>query len=243
MNKKKYTTTCQKSITVHDLPLTERPRERLLHCGPNNLSDQELIAIILRSGSKGENVLVTAQKLLAKYSSLNSLTEVSIADFQTQKGLGPAKAIELTACFEIAKRIKKETEKEQLEKINSNPVTNPNYAVELIRKNISNYSKEHFIVLSFDTRNRVLGTDNVSIGTLTASIVHPRETFEAAIRRHAAQIIIAHNHPSGDTEPSEEDIKITKRLSEAGRIMGIELIDHIIVTRTGYFSFKEKEMI
>lgn len=243
MEKQNYNNRLQKSITVHDLPVTERPREKLRREGADKLSNPELLAIILRSGTKGESVLITAQRLMAKFCSLEKIAESSFDDLLTFKGLGPTKSAQLQACFEISKRINKGTSAEQKNKLNYDPVTNPNYAVEIIRSKITNYSKEHFIVLSFDTRNRLIGTDNISVGNLTASIVHPRETYEAAIRRHAAQIIIAHNHPSGDVEPSDEDIRITKRLSEAGKIMGIELIDHIVVTQTNYFSFKEKEMI
>jgi DNA repair protein RadC len=243
MKKQNYNNPLQKSITVHDLPADERPREKLRREGAEKLSNPELLAIILRSGTKGESVLMTAQRIMAKYTSLEKIAESSFDDLLTFKGLGPAKSAQLQACFEISKRINKGTTAEQKNKLGNDPVTNPNYAVDLIRGKISNYSKENFIVLSFDTRNRLIGTDNISIGNLTASIVHPRETYEAAIRRHAAQIIIAHNHPSGDAEPSDEDIRITKRLSEAGKVMGIELIDHIIVTETNYFSFKEKNMV
>jgi DNA repair protein RadC len=242
--KAKYLTGNQlKAITVHDLPITERPREKLRELGADKLSSPELLAIILRSGTKGESVLTTAQRLFSHFGSIEKIAESSFNDLISFKGLGPAKASQLHACFEISKRLKFANEMESETKMKSDPITNPNYAVELIRSKLTSYSKEHFLVMSFDTRNKLLGVDNISIGTLTASMVHPRETFEAAIRRHAAQIIAAHNHPSGDCEPSEEDIKITKRLSEAGKIMGIELIDHIVLTRTRYFSFKEKGMI
>ena len=240
---KNYPSQITKSLTVHDLPLSERPREKLKELGADKLSNTELLAIILHSGRKGESVLLTAQKLLAKFGSMENLSEASYYDLISVPGLGPAKASQLQACFEIIKRLKNSIKSESDTKLQINPVTNPSHAVDMIRNKINNYSKEHFFILSFDTRSRLLGIDNVSMGTLTASLVHPRETFEAAIRRHAAQIIAAHNHPSGDSEPSDEDIKITKRLVEAGKIMGIELIDHIIVTKAGYFSFKEKEML
>jgi DNA repair protein RadC len=240
---KKYPKHSTKSITVHDLPLSERPREKLQELGSDKLSNAELLAIILRSGTKGESVLLTAQRLLSHFGSLEKTTESSFNDLLSFRGLGPAKAAQLLACFELAKRIRYSGIMEHKMKFNVDPITNPVYAVELIRSKINNFCKEQFFILSFDTRNRLLGIDNVSTGTLTASLVHPRETFEAAIRRHAAQIIAAHNHPSGDCEPSEEDMKITKRLTEAGKIMGIEVIDHIIVTKTEYLSFKEKEMM
>jgi DNA repair protein RadC len=184
-----------------------------------------------------------AQKLLAHFGSLKAVFEASLEDLQKIKGLGPAKASQLLACFEIARRVNKKITEDEKENLQLRPVTSPGDIVELIKSKIINYSREQFLVVSFDTRNRILGTDSISTGTLTASLVHPRETFESAIRKHAASIIISHNHPSGDTEPSEEDMKITKRLSEAGKVMGIEVLDHIIVTKNGYFSFKEKGMI
>ncbi len=238
-----YNNNNDKSFTVHDLPLSERPRERLLSAGPKALSSLELLALILGRGIKGESVMVTAQKLLSHFGSLKNTLEASIADLTKIRGLGPAKASQLMACFEIARRIAHEEISDELNRTNRDSIKTPEAAVRLVRSEITDFSKENFFVLSFDTRNKLIGIDKVSLGTLNASLVHPRETFESAIRKHAAQIMIAHNHPSGSTEPSEEDIKITKRLYEAGKIMGIELIDHLIVTRNHYLSFMEKGLI
>ena len=243
MDKKSKYNPSLKTYKVRDLPYSERPRERLKEHGAGSLASHELMAIILSSGSQGESVIVMAQKLLAQFGSLKGVFEASAEDLQKIKGLGPAKAAKLIASFELAKRINRDLLDDEKMNLQSKPVTSPGDIVELIRTKISSYTKEQFLVVSFDTRNRILGADNVSSGTLTASIVHPRETFESAIRRHAASIIISHNHPSGDAEPSEEDMKITKRLTEAGRVMGIEMLDHIIVTKNSYFSFKEKGMI
>jgi DNA repair protein RadC len=243
LKNKTETDSSGKTYSVHDLPLSDRPRERLKECGAGALAPHELLAIILRSGTQGESVVVMAQKLLAHFGSLKAVFEASSEDLQKIKGLGPAKASQLLACFEIARRVNEKTIDDEKRSLQSKPVTSPADIVEQIKSKIVNYTKEQFLVMSFDTRNRILGTDNISTGTLTASLVHPRETFESAIRRHAASIIISHNHPSGDTEPSEEDIKITRRLTEAGKVMGIEVLDHIIVTKNSYFSFKEKGMI
>jgi DNA repair protein RadC len=232
-----------KSYTVHDLPKSERPRERLKDFGPGSLSVPELLAIILGSGSQGESVIVTSQNLIAHFGSLKKVFEASQEELQEMKGIGPAKASQLLACFEIARRVNKSIFDEEKRSSELNPITSPYEVIELIRSKIANFSKEQFLVVSLDTRSRLLGIDNISTGTLNASIVHPRETFECAIKKHAASIIVSHNHPSGDTEPSEEDIKITQRLKEAGKVMGIELLDHIIVTKSGYYSFKEKGMI
>ncbi len=122
-------------------------------------------------------------------------------------------------------------------------VVSPHAVFKLVHSKISNYTKEHFLVLSFDVRNTLIGIDTVAIGTLTANLVHPRETFDAAIRRHAAHIIVAHNHPSGDIEPSQEDIETTRRLAQAGKILGIELVDHIIVSPVSFLSLKEKQLL
>lgn len=229
------------SFTIHDLPESERPRERLKKFGPESLSAQELLALILGRGVKGEPVSMTAQKLLSYFGSLEGIMNASLEDLQSVKGVGLAKASQLKACFEIARRIY--TRSEIDEETEKKKITSAQEVYELVKSKIINYAKEHFVVLSFDIRNKLLGMDTISIGTLNANLVHPRETFESAIRRHSAQIIVVHNHPSGDPEPSEDDLEITKRLVEAGKILGIEVIDHIIVTKTGFLSFKEKKLL
>lgn len=230
-----------KSFTLHDLPKSERPRERLKRLGPDSLSAQELLSLILGRGVRGESVSMTSQKLLSYFGSLEGIMNASLEDLQSVKGLGLAKASQLKACFEIARRVF--TKNEIAEEVQQKEITSAEEVYELIKSKISNYAKEHFVVLSFDTRNKFLGVDTISVGILNANLVHPRETFDAAIRRHAAQIIVTHNHPSGDPEPSEDDLEITKRLVEAGKILGIEVIDHIVVTKNSFFSFKEKGLI
>lgn len=230
-----------KSFTIHDLPKSERPRERLKKLGPNSLSAQELLALILGRGVRGESVSMTAQKLLSYFGSLEGIMNASLEDLQSVKGLGLAKASQLKACFEIARRVF--TKSEIAEEIKQKKITSAQEIYGLIRSKISNYAKEHLVVLSFDTRNKFLGMDTISVGILNANLIHPRETFDAAIRRHAAHIVVAHNHPSGDPEPSEDDLEITKRLVESGKILGIEITDHIIVTKNRFFSFKERKLI
>lgn len=230
-----------KSFTLHDLPKSERPRERLKKLGTESLSAQELLALILGRGIKGESVSMTAQKLLSHFGSLEGIMDASLEDLQSVKGVGLAKASQLKACFEIARRIF--IKSGITEEIKQREMTSAKEIYNLVKSKISNYNKEHLVVLSFDIRNKFLGMDTVSVGILNANLTHPRETFDAAIRRHASHIIIAHNHPSGDTEPSEDDLEITKRLIEAGKILGIEVIDHIIVTKANFFSFKEKKLI
>jgi len=232
-----------KSFTISDFPSEQRPRERLQIHGADKLNDAELLALILGKGVRGENVIVTAQKLISKFGSLNGVLESSFEDLIKIRGLGIAKTSQLIACFEIAKRYKRKDTKKENIKQKEKPVTSPEDAFELIRIKLEDTSIENFFVLSFDVRNKFIGIDRISKGTVSASLVHPRETFKSAIRRHAAQIMIAHNHPSGDIEPSEDDIKITKRISEAGKIMGIELMDHIIVTKNNFYSFKHNGLI
>ncbi len=234
----------QKSFRVSDLPLEERPRERMMKLGPEALSSQELLAIIISSGVTGMPATSLAQILISRYGSLADIADVSIDELKKGiKGIGIAKVARLKACFEIARRI----ENERINKIESinkeTKITSPDIAYHLIKKNLVSYKKEHFFVICLDSRNRILGIDEISTGTLESSIVHPRETFESAIKHHAAKIIIAHNHPSEDPMPSEDDIGITKRLREAGLIMGIEVIDHIVVCRNSFLSFKEKGLM
>lgn len=247
MKTTKYEKKESKTFTVKDLPLSERPRERLLAIGSENMSDTEILAIILRTGSRGETVIQLAQRLLSTFGSLEGIAKASIEDLLQQKGIGKAKAIGLSASVEIARRVMNEKLLSEREVNESKTITSPDDVLESIgnkiKNDITDDSKEHFYVVSYNTRNKFLGLDKISTGSLTASVVHPRETFSAAIKRHAASIIIAHNHPSGDAEPSDEDLKITRRLIEAGKIIEIEVLDHIIITKSKHLSFKEKGLI
>ena len=186
------------SFTVRDLPVEERPRERLAKFGAEALSAQELLALILGRGVRGESVMMTAQKLLSKFGSLQGVTEASLEELKQVNGIGMAKAAQIKACLEIGKRarVQNSSVQNKAAKKQNERITSPQRVHELVKDRLRNYAKEHFFVLSFDARNKLLGIDTISVGTLTASLVHPRETFEAAIRRHADHIIVAHNHPS-----------------------------------------------
>ncbi|MDQ3020039.1 MAG: DNA repair protein RadC [Bacteroidota bacterium] len=247
VTEKDYLTKKIKTFKVHDLPKSERPRERLIAYGADRLSSAELISLILNTGIKGESVIMISQKIIMQFGSLKGIMESSLEDLKQVKGLGEVKATKLMASFAIAKKVMQEIkiseEEKDADRKKYNAVTSPDELYKIIKDKISNFSKEHFLVVSLDARNNFIGVDEISVGTLTASIVHPRETFESAIRRHAAHIIIAHNHPSGELEPSEDDLKITKRLVESGKIMGIEVLDHLIITKNSYLSFKEKLLI
>lgn len=231
------------TIKVSDIPESERPRERILSGYANEMKEHELLAVLLRTGIKGESVLEFSDNLIRKQRGLENLFDASVDDLSGIKGLGNAKIAELIACMELARRYNLLKMKKVRERITTESVTGPKMAVDYLKALMRDFTKEHFYVLSFDVRNRLIEIDEISRGTLTASLVHPRETFEAAIKRHAASIIVAHNHPSGDPEPSDDDIKISRRLSEGGRIMGIELLDHIIFTEENFISMKEKGLL
>jgi len=234
----------KQSFTVRDLPISERPRERLEKYGAESLSAQELLALILGRGVRGDSVMMTAQRLLSEFGSLEGVMEASLQDLQRLNGIGIAKASQLKACLEVARRVKiQEDEVQDAPSKEKGRIVFPRDVHAIVQSRLRAYSKEHFFVLSFDTRNKLLGMDTISIGTLNASLVHPREAFESAIRRHADHIIIAHNHPSEDSEPSDEDREVTKRLSAGGEVLGIKLADHVIVTKKGYVSFKEQGLL
>jgi DNA repair protein RadC len=222
-----------RKLMIRDLARVERPREKLIHYGPARLSNKELLAIILRTGGRNENALDLAGRVIRNCKSEN-LAAASYAEIRKISGIGPAKACEILACFELGRRLLKG-------KV-SNLFLKPEDVWKEL-KDIRGLKKEHFIVFYLDSRNQEIKREIVSVGSLNASLVHPREVFEPAVRVHAAQVILAHNHPSGNPEPSRDDLEINRRLVEAGKIMGIEVIDHIIVTAAGYLSFKEKNLI
>jgi len=229
-----------KAYTLHDLPADERPRERLVKYGVESLSLQELLSLIFGRGVKGESVVSISQKLITTFTSIDSLSEASIEELKGIKGLGLAKACQLKACFEISRRLRKE---ENSNKNKNRIINSPKDIFPLLKEKIINFHKEYFMVVSLDNRNKVINVDTVSVGTLSSSLIHPRETFEVAIKNHAAATIICHNHPSGELKPSEDDLIVTQNLVKAGKLLGIEVSDHLIITKDGYFSFKEKKVI
>jgi DNA repair protein RadC len=225
-----------KSFTIHDLPKEERPRERLVKFGEQSLSVQELLQLILGRGVAGESVAVTAQKLLAQFGSLQKLAEASIEELSSIRGIGLAKAAQIKAAFEISRRLST-----QVPSYKSKELTDPEKVYRLIKSKLKNYHKEHFYLIALNSRNHSIA--EVSVGSLNASIVHPREVFGEAIKNKAASVIFVHNHPSGDPEPSEDDLLLTKKLVESGKILGIEVFDHIIVVKNRFLSFKEKDLL
>jgi len=225
------------SFTIHDLPKPERPRERLKKLGPEALSAQELLALVIGRGIPQKSVMNIAQELLAKFGNIKAISQATLEELSQIKGIGLAKAAQIKACFELGKRQELELELEDID------IKNPQSIVKVIQAKIKDKAKEHFKLILLNTRNKIIGISNVSIGTLDSSLVHPREVFKEAIAHNAYSVILAHNHPSGDPEPSEDDIMITKRLKESGKILGIEVTDHIIISKNGFFSFKEKGVL
>jgi len=226
-----------KSFTIHDLPKSERPRERLQKFGAEVLSSQELLALILGRGIAGESVMVTAQRLLTTFGNIKAIAGTSLEELTQVRGIGSAKAAQIKACFELGKREELDVELKDFD------IKNPEAFVKVIRASIKDKSKEHFKLILLNTRNKIIGFSTISIGTLNANLVHPREVFKDAIMHSAASLILAHNHPSGDPEPSEEDIGITKRLVKSGKIMEIEVLDHIVIGKNSFCSFKEKGLM
>jgi len=225
------------SFTIHDLPVAERPRERLQQYGEEALSTQELLAVLLGRGIAGESVTVTVQRLLKEFGSLKALSLASVEELSRVKGIGPAKACQIKAAFELAKRLDRGGTSG-----GKTPVKVPMDAVAVARARLKDKQKEYFLAILVDTRGQVIRTCEISIGSLDSSIVHPREVFKEAIAASAASVIFVHNHPSGDPSPSTEDIGLNKRLAEAGAILGISVLDHIIIGNPDFVSLRERGM-
>ncbi|WP_027632431.1 RadC family protein [Clostridium hydrogeniformans] len=225
------------NLKIMDLPENERPRERLIKYGPNTLSNSELLAIILRSGTKYENVIELSNRLLKESSGINALLKSNYEELTSLKGIKKAKATQILALSELFKRFNSYFSGEAYK------VSSPKDVFTLVKNEMSLYDKEVLKVIILDSKNRVICYENISIGSLNSSIVHPREVFKEAIRKSGASIVICHNHPSGDSTPSKEDINVTIRLKECGKMLGVELIDHIIIGMNNYVSLKEKGLL
>ncbi|WP_179392698.1 DNA repair protein RadC [Sporosarcina sp. JAI121] len=219
---------------IRDVHIADRPRERLIRQGADSLSNQELIAILLRTGTKQESVLVLANRILSSFDKIQDLKYATIEEMMQVKGVGKAKAVQLLAAAEIGKRLYRKHSEGRY------TIRSPEDAAAYLMTDMSSLNQEHFVVLFLNVKNEVLHKQTIFIGSLNSSIVHPREIFREAVKRSAASIIAAHNHPSGNPSPSPEDIEVTKRLMEAGSIMGIEVIDHIIIGDHKFLSLKEK---
>jgi DNA repair protein RadC len=228
----------EKSYTIKDLPFSERPREKIINYGVESLSNAELLAVIIRTGDRRQTAIEVAQNLLKiDNRGLASLVDISLEDLMKVKGIGECKACQILSAIEIGKRIRTRNIHNKIR------IDSPSKIVNLMMDELRYLNQEHFKILLLDTKNQIIKIENISVGTLNASIVHPRDVFNAAIKRHANSIILVHNHPSGDPTPSNEDINVTNRLVEVGEIVGIKVLDHIIMGDNRYISFKEKNLI
>lgn len=219
-------------MRIKDISKENRPRERLEKNGVHVLSDAELLAIIFKTGNKEENAIVMSDRLITKYG-LGKLNELSLKELQEIKGIGPAKSMQIKALFEFNKR-------HSLAKRDGEPIKSARDVFEYASQRLITNQQENFMILLLDSKNRIVKDEVISIGTLNASIIHPREVFKSAIRENANSIILVHNHPSGDPEPSAEDEQITEKLFEAGELLNIKVLDHVIVGKDKFWSFKEK---
>ncbi len=221
-------------LTVKAMPDDERPRERLLKVGAAALTDGELLALILGSGSRDENVLDLARRLLVDFGGLGGLLDVEAAQLIAVRGIGPAKAAKLLAALELGRRVLAYTPQARPQ------ITSPEAAARLLTPFMAHEKQELFVVLYLDTRHRLLDREQLYKGSLNSSITRTAEVFRGAVRRNCAAILVAHNHPSGDPEPSPEDIAFTDRLIEAGQLLEIEVLDHLIIGAMGYVSLRER---
>lgn len=225
------------NLTLRDVPNEERPRERMMQYGAQALSNAELLAILLRTGTFQESAVHLAQRVLSQSEGLRSLVDMSMQQLTEIKGIGAAKALQIQAGIELGRRLARSGMKETV------TVRSPEDVSGLLMEDMRYLQKEHFVCLFLNTKNHIIGQETLSMGSLNAAIVHPREVFRAAIKRSSASIICAHNHPSGDPTPSSEDIQMTKRLVEAGDLIGIDVLDHIVIGDQTYVSLKEQGLM
>ncbi|GIO70105.1 RadC family protein [Paenibacillus cookii] len=222
---------------LRDIPHQERPRERMLQYGASAVSNAELLAILLRTGTKQESAIHLAQRILHQVGSMRRLVDMSAEELMAIKGIGSAKAVQLKAGIELGLRLARTRMDEPV------VIRSPRDAADVLMEQLRYLQKEHFVCLFLNTKNHIIAQETLSIGSLNASIVHPREVFRAAIKRSSASILCAHNHPSGDPAPSPEDISLTSRLKEAGEIVGIEVLDHLIIGDGEFVSLKEQGLM
>ena len=218
---------------IKEVPIQSRPRERLEQYGEKALANHELLAILLRTGTKGTNVVTLALSMLNQFEDLYYLKTASCQELMTVAGIGRIKAIELKAAIELGVRIS------QASQIKIGQITSSTKAGEMLLLEMRGLQQEHLVVLYLNTKNEIIKKETIFIGGLNSSIAHPREIFRGAVRYSAARMIVGHNHPSGNPEPSEADIQFTRRMSECGELMGIDLLDHIIIGEQEFISLKE----
>jgi DNA repair protein RadC len=230
----KETPTLEYYTLIRDLPTSERPRERLRDYGPAALSNAELLAIILRTGASRESVLTVASRLLSRYDGLVGLARVSFAELCGERGLGEAKAAQLKAALELGKRLSSTQPEERA------VVRSPADVANLLLTEMSLLEQEHLRVVLLNTRNQVLGIPEIYRGSVNSSLIRVGELFREAVRQNCPAVVVVHNHPSGDPTPSPDDISMTRQMVEAGRLLDIEVLDHLIIGHGRYVSLKER---
>lgn len=222
---------------LHDLPDEDRPRERLQQVGADNLSQQELLAIIIEKGRAGNNVLQLAQKLLSEFGSLASIKQASLKELQKINGIGFATACKLKAAFCLGEKAV------NYKQVKGRKIDNAQEIFEYLKSKYGSAKREYFLLMTIDTRRCLINRHIISIGTLNASLVHPREVFKPAIKDSAAAVVLVHNHPSGNLRPSKNDDEVTKKIDQASKLIKIDLLDHIIITKSNYFSYHEAGLL
>lgn len=225
------------SYGMRDVPSEDRPRERMMQFGAEALSHTELLAILLRTGTRSESAVHLAGRILQSCGSLAGLVDMSLEELTAIRGIGPAKAVQLRAGIELGRRLSREGRETRL------TVRRPQDAADYLMEELRYLKKEHFICLFLNTKNQLIAQETLSVGTLNASLVHPREVFRAAIKCSSASLICVHNHPSGDPTPSPEDVTLTRRLVEAGELVGIDVLDHIVIGEQQFISLKEQGLM
>jgi DNA repair protein RadC len=226
-----------KKLTIKDMPLEERPRERMKVIGAGKMSNAELIAILLRTGYHEETAIRLAERVISQAGGLRYLPDYTLEELQEIKGIGLAKAVQIQAALELGRRMSSTLRPENF------LLSSPQEVASFLMEEMRYYRKEYFKIILLNTKNHIISVEDISIGSLNSSIVHPREIFNLPVKKSAASIILVHNHPSGDPTPSREDLEVTKRLVEAGNLLGINVLDHIIVGEGKFLSFKEKGLI
>lgn len=223
---------------IKQIPLNEQPREKLLSKGAANLSNSELLSILLRTGTQKRSALQLGQDLVNSFDDdFAEIANITIEELCNFNGIGSSKACQILSAIELGKRVQSSDLNRRIK------ISGPSEVVNYFKAQLSDLKVEKFISVLLNTKNEIINWEVVSIGSLNASIVHPREVFNRAIKRSAASILVVHNHPSGHVNPSKEDIHVTKRLFEAGTLIGIPLVDHIIIGKSGYYSFKEENQL
>jgi DNA repair protein RadC len=222
------------SPMIRDLTVGDRPRERLMQVGERALSTAELLAITIRTGVGGENVVRLSERLLVHFGGLPGLARASLTELQAVNGIGPAKAIEIKAALELGRRLLASAPEQRVR------VSSPADAANLLMSDMALLEQEHLRLILLDTRNQVLATPNVYVGSLNTSVIRVGELFRHAIKENAAAVIVAHNHPSGDPSPSPEDVRVTRQIVGAGKLLDIDVLDHLVIGHGRYISLKER---